>query len=195
MSRLTVATRIAEVTGRNISEALRFVKTVGIKKARAAARAAQDGVSWKLPALAGAGGGTALAWREQDVRKAEAIAEAAGSNADQSATAAEALAEILKNGDDLPPDLVAELVEQLGGEAAGGDGGGDEDETDEGGASGLTKLVNEVLGGDGSGGLGALMGGAQQTVILLVVVVLVLNFALSRGASIGSNPVRAGGAR
>lgn len=174
--RLRLAQRIAEETGQSVADAHRFVRNVGPDKARLAVRAAEDGVTWKLPATVIAGSGAALTWRQQDVRKAEAIAEEAGASADETGDAAEALQLLLEEGDELPPGLQEELMEGFN----PGDDGSSDDEDDD--PTGLRALV-ESLGGEG--GLGGLTGSVTTTLILLVVVLVVLNYVLAETGSGG----------
>lgn len=194
MSKIRLAREIAEVTGRSLTKALRYISDVGSKTARKSVEAAKGGASWKLPATLTAGGGGALAWRQQDVRRAEAIAQKAQAEADKQANATDALGELL-DADDLSAKQIQQLAEEFNvdEEPPSDDGDDPDDDPSDDSPSGLPKLLDEILGGgDGSGGLGALVGGAQQTVILLVVVVLVLNYALNRSASAGAT-VNTGG--
>lgn len=186
--KLTLAKRLAEVTGKSVDEAFHFVGKVGTSKTEDALRAAENGISWKLPTLAVAGGGTALAWNEQEARTAEALAEEAGASADQSANASDMLALLIESEGDIPAELRNKLLEQFGENYDGGGGGdgGDDEDNSEGG------FFADLFG---EGGLDALGGSLQQTVILLVVVLVVLNWALARSSTIGMPTVAAGGGR
>lgn len=166
--KVSLALRLAEATGRSLAEAQRFVTNVGAKKADEALRAVENGISWKLPTLAGIGTGGALYWREQDLRQARAIAEKAESDANEEETALTMLELLLsEEGQDLPADLQRKMLEGLAND------GEEADEEDDDSGSGLPDL----LGLDGAS--------IQQTVILLVVVLVVLNWALARTSTIG----------
>jgi len=161
MGKLTLATRLADDLGTSVAEASRFVDDVGASRARGLIDEASGGgrVSnwWKAGAGGTAIGGGALAWREQDVRRAEAMASQQQSYGDALTTLVEA---------DLPPDvkqsLAASLAEQGAGSAGGGSSGGD--------------------GGDSQPDDGGLVPDDPQTLIILVIVlVFVLKFALEGG--------------
>ncbi len=102
MGRLRLAREIAERTGSNLRDAMRYVDDVGHTQARRTLRAAEDRTTWRLPATVGVGTTGVLAWRQQNVREAEAIAE-------QSESASDALAEIVES--DLDAEDKAELAE------------------------------------------------------------------------------------
>ena len=185
MSRLRLARQLAEVTGKNVAQALRFIRDVGMDNARKAVRAAENNTTWKVPATVGAGGGVALTWRQQNVELARAEADQEEAEAEQSRDATETL-QLLLESDDLPPEVRRQLMEEIAPDV-GGDEDDDEDDDDERG--GLSKILDELFG---DGGLG---GSMTQTVILLVVVLVVLNWALSQTSQIGTPSVSAGGVR
>lgn len=122
MSKLTLAKKLVDQTGVSFSKATRFIDDLGASNARRViddtVEAGQDTVSkWWKPA-AGAGaiiGGGALAWRQQDVAVARAVAE-------REQTRTEALRDIIES--DIDPELKEELLNRLS-EDAGGDPGDD----------------------------------------------------------------------
>jgi len=159
----TVA-RLADELGVAASRARKYVDEMGddvaARVAKDAARAGDEGISnWtKAGVGAGAIGGGALYWREQDVRTARALA-------DQQQSFNDAIKHVMES--DLPGDVKRELVLEAGDAATGGgdgDGGG-------GGSGG---------GGDGGGG-GLIPQDPQTLIVLVIVMALVLKFALDGG--------------
>lgn len=125
MSKAQIVRRFADEFGTKASDARRFVRNVGPRQADEMAAASRSGDSsaqfpWRT-AIAGATatsiGGGALAWREQDIREAEAMA-------DNSQNIADAIKDIAES--DLPPELQQELAEAATGAASPGGGGGDD---------------------------------------------------------------------
>lgn len=160
MSKLEVAMRLADETGVSLSKAQKFIDDVGLDAARGLA---DDAVEvggktlssgwWKAGAATGVVGGGALAWRQQDLAQAEAIASQAGSYNS-------ALSKIMDS--DLSPKAKRELALTLTDTSPGA-----------GGSSG---------GSGGSSGAGGLLpGDAQTTIILLIVLIFGLKFALDGG--------------
>ena len=161
MGKLSIARELAEVTGKSLGEARRFVDDVGVQPAKrladdAAARGSQTVKNWG-PALTvggGALGGGALYWREQEVNQAQAIAN-------QEQEFSSALQSIMDS--DLSPeakrDMAESLVESQTAENEDGGGGG----------------PDLPFSGDGDGGP---FGSLQQTAILLVVLAFVFRYTL-----------------
>lgn len=181
--KLAIATRLAKATGSSVDEAFRWVGKVGTKKADDAVTAVENGLTWKRSLIGAGAVGTGLAWNEQETRQAEALAERAGANADQSATSEEILKELIESEGELPADVRDKLLEQFAENYDGGGDDNDDENDDEGG------FLADLFGDGGFPG-----GSVQQTVILLVVVLVVLNWALARTSTIGM-PTVAGGAR
>jgi len=159
MSKFSVAMKLADEAGVSLSKSQKFIDDVGLDTARKAADdaaqkagAMMPGGWWKPAAGAGVVGGGALAWRQQDLKQAEAIAS-------QAKSYDSALAEIMDS--DLSPQAKRELAQKLTDTSpgAGGDNGS---------------------GGDGDGG-GLLPGGMQTTIVLLIVLVFGMKFALDGG--------------
>jgi len=154
----SLAVRLADELGTSLSRARKYVDEMGESTAaRVADEAAQvgdEGISgWTKAGLgAGAIGGGALVWREQDVRQARAIA-------DQTKSYNEAITDVMES--DLPPEVKRQLVVEASDAASGGGGGG--------GGSGDN-------GGSGPGGL--IPRDPQTLIILIIVMALVLKFAL-----------------
>lgn len=152
MSRIRLARELAAATGRNLTEATRFIRQVGPDTARRALRGADTRISWRLPALGGIGTGGVLVWREQNIREAEAIAETSGNTM-------EALSEILAS-DELTAEQKQKLAESIANQS--GAGGGDD--------TGL----GDLLGGD-------LQQTIVMIVVLLVVLGFAVNYASNIG--------------
>lgn len=150
MSRTRLAREIAAETGTNIRSALRYVDDVGRSQARRSLRAAEDRTTWRLPATVGIGTGGVLAWRQQNINEAEAIA-------DQHESARDSLKAIVES--DMDGDDKAELAEIFATQQANGD---DEEETG-------PNLLDRFLGN----------GGMEGTLVTIVVLVLVLGFVLN----------------
>lgn len=173
MSRLRIAREIANKTGSSLSNAVSYVNRVGATRARTTLRQAENGVPWTIPATVTAGTGGVYYWREQDVRTAQAIAEEAQADAEQSENELGRVNAILDN-DELTGDQKAEL---LGGYSPGGGGGGGSDDND-------PVSWFEDLSGD----IGDMVGGTETTLILTIVVVFVLIYGLN-----SLNPAMRGG--
>lgn len=159
MSKFSVAMKLADEAGVSLSKAQRFIDDVGLDTARKAADDAAEAGSraissgwWKPAAGVGVIGGGALAWRQQDLERAEAIAS-------QAQSYNSALAQIMDS--DLSPKAKRELATTLTDTSpgAGGDNGS----------------------GGGGGGGGLLPGGMQTTIVLLIVLVFGMKFALDGG--------------
>lgn len=110
MSKSQLARRIAEETGTTIQRARRFVDDVGPRTAEEALEAAQTSARsfpWRTAIAGGAAtgiGGGMLYWRDQDVRKAEALA-------DQSESYEEAIGDIIES--DLPSHVKEDLLNDI----------------------------------------------------------------------------------
>lgn len=149
MSKLTLATKLADELGVSIQKASQFVDDVGAATARKAldealAAGSRTVTDWWKPVTAGGVvvGGGALAWRQQDLEQARTIAA-------QQQDYSSALAAIMES--DLSPEAKRELVVNLSER-----GPGNQSDSQPG-----------LLGGD-----------VQTTIILLVVLVFVLKFGL-----------------
>lgn len=158
MSKLSVARAIAQRTGATLSNAVSYVNRVGQETASATLRKAENGVSWKIPATVTAAGGTVYGWREQNIRKAEAIAE-------RSNNSVETLQQVLDSG--LTDEQKAELLE--GFDPSPGPGGG---------GSGSGSGSGDPVAGI-SNWLGETFGGTETTLILTIVMVFVLIYGLN----------------
>jgi len=153
----SIAIRLADELGTSLSRARKYVDEMGqptaARVADEAAQVGDEGISgWTKAGLgAGAIGGGALVWREQDVRQARAIA-------DQTKNYNEAITGVMES--DLPPEVKRRLVVEASDAATDGGGGGD--------------------GGDDSGASpgGIIPQDPQTLIILIVVMALVLKFAL-----------------
>ncbi|AGC65551.1 head protein [Haloarcula hispanica virus PH1] len=156
MGKFALASRLADELGTSVSKASRFVDEVGAPAARntidEAAQAGSRTVSkwWKPTAAVGTiGTGGALAWRQQDLSQARAIA-------DQQQDYTAAVESIMDS--DLPPERKREMVDALNQNAP---------------ASGENK------NGGNDGGDGGLLGGdLQTTLVLLIVVAFALRYTL-----------------
>jgi hypothetical protein len=112
MGKAALAKAIANRFGTSVSKARNFVTKAGPQRARALLRSSDEVANsgrsfpWKTAiagtVATGAGGG-ALYWREQDIKRVEAMAEEAESYE-------EAVSTII--GSDLPPELKAKLADQ-----------------------------------------------------------------------------------
>jgi hypothetical protein len=159
MSKLGLATRLADELGTSVAKASRFIDDVGARRAEsllddASSRGSRQVSNWmKAGAGAGAVGGGALLWREQDVRRAEALAN-------QQQSYSDALTALIDA--DLPPDIKRALAEDLA-DSSGGGGGGQPDDVGEG-------LLAGAIGSD-----------PATLIVLLIVLVFVLKFALAGG--------------
>ena len=156
MAKLRLARELAEQTGKSLSEARRFVEDVGVPRAQSLVDEAAEAGSrtvqnWWKPTLAGGTliGGGALAWRQQDLQQARAIAA-------QQQDYGSAIESIMDS--DLPPDKKQEMVDSL---------------------INNSPASQQNQGGDGGDGGGGLLGGdAQTTIILLVVLAFVMRYTL-----------------
>lgn len=127
MGKISLATRLADEAGVSVQKARRFVDDVGAGKARQAAdELATQGSrtirSWAVPVGAAGGivGGGALAWRQQDVAQARALAERSQSYED-------AVGKLIES--DLSPEAKRDMLDSASNAAgassdAGGDDGG-----------------------------------------------------------------------
>lgn len=128
MGKAGLAAKIADEVGTTVDDAYKWVDDVGVPKAQSAldditTRGSKTVEKWWKPATAGGAvvGGTAVAWRQQDVWEAQAIA-------DQQQTYADAFQSIMES--DLDPAQKEELVDELrnsspaSGQNSGGGGGG-----------------------------------------------------------------------
>lgn len=156
MSKIDLAVRMADELGVSVSKASRFVDDVGVSKATAALDEAAAVGSKSIPSFTkvAAGGGAlgagALLWRQQDVERAQSLAESSSNYTD-------ALTKIIDS--DLPPDVKKALLEDLG----------DSTNTD-------SESNNEENGGNGGNGI--LPSDPTTLIILMIVLIFVLKFAL-----------------
>lgn len=158
MAKFSLAARLADELGTSVDEAAQFIDDIGEQQARQTVvnvgdeGAAGTGISnwWKAAGAGGALGAGALAWRQQDVQRAEAIAQ-------RQQSYSKAMRSIISS--DLPGDLKSEMARDANNAATGGGGGGS------GG------------GGGPLDALGGLMGDAQTTLALLVVLVILVTVA------------------
>lgn len=164
MGKFSVASTIASKTGKSLEEAKKFVDDVGVNRAQRVADDLAGGASrtvskWWKPALAGGGlaGGGALAWRQQDLEQARAIA-------DQQRSYSGAVESIMNS--DLPPEKKQELVENLTEESPASDSNKDDDDD----SGGWWKEFTDALP-DGVTGL-------QGQVIMIIVLLAVLRYTL-----------------
>ena len=173
MSKFSLAAKLADEIGTSVSKASRFVDEVGAPAVRSTIDEAAGGASrtvekWWKPAAAGTGvvGGGALAWRQQDLSKARAIA-------DQQQAYSSAVESLIDS--DLPPEKKRELIEELNKSALDTD---NDDKNDDGGGP-----FSDLFGG-----------GIEGTLIKLLVVMMVVGFLLNyAGSSLPSVGVSAGG--
>lgn len=156
MSKIKLATKLADDLGVTTSKASRLIDDIGASRAQSLADdlGSFGGSTIKKWAAGGtlAGGtvgGGALVWREQDVRKAKALAEQQQSYADTVAKIADS---------DLPPELKKQLVDDATGQAKNG-GGGSDDGSDDGGDSPIPD-------------------NPQTLIILMIVMIFALKFGL-----------------
>lgn len=157
MSKLAIATRLADELGTTTAKAKRFVEDIGGDKASrlvddlssTGSRAVGD---YAGPAVltGGAVGGGYLIWRQQDVEKARALAE-------QSQSYNDAVTSIVES--DLPPALKEELVDSATKAAKDRNGGGE----------GTTSFLDNLFGDP------------LKMVFALVIVIVVLQFVLQDG--------------
>lgn len=128
MGKLSLATKLADELGVSAAKARKFVDDVGADMADDVTQAADEGTTlgdkWfkRTAAVGAAGGGGALAWRQQDIEQLQA----ANNRQQTSLDAAQWLAD-----SDLSPELKKQLAKDLvknsnGGNQNGGnqDGGG-----------------------------------------------------------------------
>lgn len=129
MSKFKIVSKLADELGTTTSKASRFVDDVGADNAQKVIDDIGDGgkatADWLTPkkvgAAVGAGaiGGGALAWRQQDVAQAKNLAE-------QAESYEQSIKSIMDSN--LPPEMKKKLVENAG-ENTGNDGGnGNDDE-------------------------------------------------------------------
>lgn len=168
MSKLRLAQKLAEETGTGVRVAQRWIDDVGRTQARRSLRGLEDGgsrllgSSWTAPALTGGAlGGGYLAYRQQDVERARAIAR-------DSESERHALKQIMES--DLPPEMKQELARELF----------KDDDPDDGG--GLPEKIRDAL----EGGLG---GEIQQTIILAIVAIVLVQWLVTGGAVTAINSV------
>lgn len=161
MSKATIVTKLADELGVAAGKASRFVDDIGGDKARRLvddlAQRGDEPARWltnRRLAVGGAVGGGALAWRQQDVAEAQAIAR-------EKSSYKESIKKIIES--DLPPKLKEAMAADASAAARpsgnGGDGGGG--------------------GGEDNGFIGNLIGGDPMVAILMIVViVMVFRYAL-----------------
>jgi len=151
MSKLSLASSLADEFGVSFARASKFVDDVGAGAARSslddAASFGGRNVKLALGGTAVAGGG-ALAWRQQDVATARSIAQ-------QQQTYSDTVKSIMES--DLPPELKQELLREASANT-GSDNSGDQS--------------------GGSGGSGLIPDDPQTLIILLIVLVFGMKFAL-----------------
>jgi len=154
MGSISLAAKLADETGASLAKASKFVDDVSPTKARkvlddltsSGSKTLSSGW-WKAGAATGVAGGGALAWRQQDIEEAKAIAD---SNQSQQS----AIADIMDS--DLSPEAKQQLVDQL--------------------LQQQTQPTNDD-GGDGGNPFDDLlpdMGGMQVTIGLIVVLALLI---------------------
>jgi hypothetical protein len=161
MSKVSLALDLAKrFNDVSFSKASKFIDDVGVTRAEDALQSAQrtgdDALSsnwWKAGAATGVVGGGALAWRQQDLEEARAIAQ-------QQQSASNSLASIMNS--DLSPEakrkLTSQLLEQMANQNNGGNG------DNGGGGNPLADLLP-----DG-------MGGLQATLGLVIVLAILVQF-------------------
>jgi hypothetical protein len=150
MGKISLAAKLADETGATLARATKFVDDISPSRARRVLDDLQSGGSsalssnwFKAGAATGVVGGGALAWRQQDIDQARAIAQ-------QNESQESAINDIMNSG--LSPEAKQELVDQLL-EAQNNNGGGG------GGSNPLDGLLPD-------------MGGMQVTIGLIVVLAL-----------------------
>lgn len=162
MGKATLARRLADEFGTSVSKARQFVTDAGPRRARALIGGADEAAKgsksfpWKTAiaggSLAGLGGG-ALYWREQDIRRVEAMADEAENYND-------AMQSIIES--DLPPELKRAMADSAADvTTSGGNGGGGFD-------------IGDLIPVDISG----ITDDIGTMVIALVIVVLIMNALL-----------------
>jgi len=163
MSKLSIATRLADEIGVSISKARRFVDDVGSDAATRSldelASGADDGLTaTQKAALTGGGVVTAggLLYRQQSIWSDQAISDKEAADAEQAETYSDALQVLLES--DLPADQRRQLITDLN-ERRNKDAENDKSE-EKANDSGL--LGSEV----------------QMTLVLLIVVAFALKFTL-----------------
>jgi len=155
MSKLSIATRLADELGVGLNKAKRFVEDVGGDRASQVAdelgssgsRSIGDFVRPSTLAVGGIGGG-ALLWRQQDVETARALAE-------QSSSYNDAVRSIVES--DLPPELKKELINDA------------------------TNAAENRNDGGGGPSVDLLDGGPMKMILLIVIVSVVLREAIGGG--------------
>jgi len=160
MSKITLAARMADELGTSTAKAARFIDDIGRDEAAALvddAASKSDELlpsGWAKPAAAVGGtgaavGGGALVYREQDVRRAEALA-------DQRQAYGEAMKNIIEA--DLPADLKRQLAQ---------------------GAARTSAKNSDQFGPDAGNEDGGIIPDDPQTLIVLIIIMaLVLKYAL-----------------
>jgi hypothetical protein len=159
MGHTKLARELAEQTGSNIRRAATFVDDVGPKQARRLLDTAEDSIPLKVPATAGIGTAGVLAFRQQDVEKAQAEAREAESE--------QLAARDLIEDSSLTPEQKGELLDQLVGD---GSPGPDDDNSEDSGFSPFDDL-SELFAGDG------LQGTIVRVIVLLIIILIVTNYA------------------
>lgn len=104
MAKTKLITEFAEQAGKSFDDAKTAVDDLGEGTARDLLNKSEDSLSWKVPATATAGGGTALGWRQQNVWTAEA-------NANESESEGDTIADIFAS-DDLSAEQKQSLAQQ-----------------------------------------------------------------------------------
>ncbi|APW99407.1 hypothetical protein CHINAEXTREME_17240 [Halobiforma lacisalsi AJ5] len=178
MSRIRLGTKVAEQFGTSVQKGIRFVDDAGPRAARrvldTSSDAARGTARWlqspggKATAFAGTIGAGGYAWREQDVREAEALAE-------RSENYNEVLQEIIES--DLPPEMKKEMAEEATEAEAGGNSGS----------------VNDGDGPLEAIGLGNLSEDPVMLLVTIVVLVVILQQVLDEGQGMVPNSVRPSG--
>mgnify|MGYP000362667689 CR=1 FL=1 len=169
MSKLAIASRLADELGASVNKAKKFVDDLGGDRSRqlvddlgsGGSRSIGDFVTPGTLAVGGIGGG-ALLWRQQDVATARALAE-------QSSSYNDAVKSIMESN--LPPELKQEMVDDA------------------------TQAAKDRRGGDGSGTTSFIDGIFQdpiKMIFALVLMIVILQYALDGGIA-ASLPDGSGG--
>lgn len=142
MGKFQLATSLADELGTSVGKASRFIDEVGAPAARDTLDEAAEGASrtvenWWKPAAVGGGliGGGGLAWRQQNIEQAEAIAS-------QQQDYSEAIRSIMES--DLSPEQKRQMVQGLNDNAPAGNGG-DGGDGDDGGLLGNDLQITLVM--------------------------------------------------
>lgn len=157
MSKLAIASRLADEIGTTTAKAKKFVEEIGGDKASRlvddlSSAGSRSVGAYATPAVLTGGtlGGGYLIWRQQDVEEAKALAE-------QSSSYNDAIQSIVES--DLPPALKEELTDSATSAAKSRQGGGE----------GTSSFLDQIFGDP------------LKMVFALVIVIVVLQFVLQDG--------------